>query len=912
MELTLLAYRFFASQKHDNLIEFSVKRLGMGGSGMSDLWAHIVRVFRVVFKTASITIAVVMVLGVAAGGLFLFNIYQGLPEVSKLKEFQHPVATQVYSDDGKKIGEFTTERRYKVAFEAIPKHVTLAFVAAEDSNFYKHGGIDFAGIARAVLSNVLRGRYAQGGSTITQQVARSILLASRKKEITRKVREIILARRMESELSKSEILSLYLNEIYLGHGAFGIGAAAQNYFHKKVEDLTIAEAALLAGLPQRPNEWNPFRNPHLAKNRQAYVLRRMLDEGFITKEQANQGLSEVLKFYVVEDLNNSAAPYFTEYVRQYLMNKYGSENVLTQGWKVYTTVNYEAQKVAERALSKGLHSVDRRLGWRGVSGRKTFAEEIKEFNSKNHDQILSKLTNGRLLPANIGPEDRKLQYDLEALQRNDSPYFGVTPVKVGETYSAVVNAVETGPSGRAQLQIGETVVWLPWEGAAWVSTPEVPKKKMEEILKAGDVVQVNVAKIDRAQGFVEVSLDQEPEVEGALLSFDIDNGFVRSMVGGKNFELSKFNCALQAKRQVGSTFKPVVYAAALDKGFSPSSIVTDSPIVFKYEGELDADSTGEDWRPHNYNGSFEGDIPLRLALIRSMNIPTVKILNAITVDYGIQYARNLGISAVLPRDLSIGLGSWSSSLEEVMHAYAVFPRLGRPVTLTYIKKVVDPSGAVLEEFGSKQSEPVAPKSPDAVPLVEGLAPDTVISPQTAYMITDLLRGVVREGTGRTASAVPGAVAGKTGTTSDHRDAWFIGYTPEVMTGVWIGYMKDKALAPGETGGNAAAPIWVDYMQPLAKNQVRKEFTVPPGIVFAYVDRKTGRLADTQNPNRVRVAFRADGVPTRDGMNLARIGEPGARATSTVEELAPVAPAGAPPLEESEGETDDYLRQGYQE
>jgi penicillin-binding protein 1A len=871
----------------------------------------VLSVFRILFRTASVTIAVAMVVGVVGGSIFLFNIYKSLPEVSTLKDFKHPVATQVFSEDGRKVGEFTNERRYEVKFESIPKHVILAFVAAEDSNFYKHSGIDFNGIIRAILSNVLRGRYAQGGSTITQQVARSILLVSRKKEITRKVREIILARRMESQLSKSEILSLYLNEIYLGHGAFGIGAAAENYFHKRVEDLTLAEGAILAGLPQRPNEWNPFRNPHLAKNRQGYVLRRMVEEEFITQDQANQALAESLKLYVVEDLNNSAAPFFTEYVRQYLMNKYGSENVLTQGWKVYTTVSFEAQKAAEAAITKGLHAVDRRLGWRGVSGHANSPTEIKEINAKTHERILSKLTNVRILPAAVDQEFRKLLYDLEPIQKKGSPYFGVTPVRAGEVYPAVVNLVEAGPAGRAQLQIGETVVWLPWQSASWVSSKEQPRKKMEEVLRAGDLVHVNVTKITREQGYIEVALDQDPEIEGALLSFDLESGFVRAMVGGKNFELSKFNCALQAKRQVGSTFKPVIYAAALDKGYSPSSIVTDSPLVFKFEGDLDADNTGEDWRPHNYSGTFEGDIPLRLALIRSMNIPTVKLLNEITVDYGIQYARKLGITAVLPRDLSIGLGSWSSSLEELMHAYAVFPRLGKPVTLSYIRKVVDASGAVLEEVpatGAVLAETKAQEIDPAAP-----ATDTVISPQTAYIMTDLLRGVVKEGTGRAAASLGGPVAGKTGTSNDHRDAWFVGYTPDTMTGVWIGYMKDKPLATTETGGNAAAPIWVDFMANSGRAQVRKEFTVPEGIVFAYVDRRTGRLADNRNTNRVRVAFRADTVPSRDGSNIPRIGDPGSRAMSNVGEATDPALGNAlPEAEDAQPETDDYLRQGYQD
>jgi penicillin-binding protein 1A len=894
----------------------------------------LLELIRKLLKTFTVAIVIAATVGLGVGIFFVYRIVSDLPEVSRLKDFQHPVATQVFSSDGRLIGEFTTQRRYKVAYGDIPDHVKNAFVAAEDSNFYKHGGIDMAGIARAIFSNILRGRYAQGGSTITQQVARSILLASREKKLTRKFREIILALRMEDELSKEEILNLYLNEIYLGHGAFGIGAAAHNYFHKKVKDLTVAEGAMLAGLPQRPNEWTPFRNPHLAKKRQHYVMRRMLDENFITEQQYQAANQQPLKMFTAKEINSKEAPYFTEYVRQYLMNKYGSENVLTQGFKIYTTVHYDMQKVAEKTLVQGLAEVDQRLGWRGVKERVETREQMQELAGKIHESVLGEITEGRILPPTADDDFRKLIYDLEPLQSPTSPYFGITPIREQESYKAFVTAIEVGKEPRAVAQVGETQVFIPWSAMLWTKPKDNPSVTLDNVLKVGDVIAVKIERIDRKAGKVEASLQQTPEVQAALLSFELQTGAVRAMVGGRDFEESEFNCALQAKRQVGSTCKPMIYAAALDKGFSPSSLVTDSPIVFKFEGELDTDNVGEDWRPHNYEGSFKGDVPLRQALIRSMNIPTVKILNEITVNYGIEYARRLGITAALPRDLSIALGSWSSSLEELTRAYAVFPRLGKKVQLHYIRQVVNSSGEILEDYAQAQSPYLkgvvlgAPKNPP--PPVPADAPENqpVMSPQTAYVLTDILRGVVREGTGRRAMAVPGPVAGKTGTSNDHRDAWFVGYTPSLMTGVWLGYLKDKPLDSGETGGRAATPIWTDFMRYANAFYPRTEFPIPDDVVFAYVDKNTGKLATSQNPNRVRVAFKAGTVPDRTGENLPRIGEPGARA-QTIEigsaGGAPVAPAeagvgGASPapastpetdVEDTSEETADFMRQGYE-
>ncbi len=864
------------------------------------------RILRGTVKTFSlIALALVLLLGLG-GMVFVYKILKELPDISSLKDFKHSHSTEVYSEDGVKIGEFTKQRRYAVDFNKVPRHVLSAFIAAEDAHFYEHRGVDPAGILRAILSNVLRGKYAQGGSTITQQVARAIVLNSREKNITRKVREIVLAWRMEKELSKNEILGLYLSEIYLGHGAFGIGAAARNYFNKEVAQLSIAEAAILAGLPQRPNDWDPFHNPHLAKRRQLYVLNRMVTDGYITQLQSLESLAEPLKLYEVEDINNKLAPFFVEHIRLYLMNKYGSETILNSGYKIYTTLNYEFQKAADDAVMRGLREADKRLGWRGPIAHLDSPIDVEAYAKKTHEDVLKKATPLRILPASF-PEGEKsaLIWDMTPFQVASSKYFGPTPILENDFYRAVVSGVDDSRN-EVGARIGMTNVSVPLASLAWVMKDEKPIQKVSQVLRVGDVIEVKIEKVDRKANSVTASLEQYPEIQGALLSFELKNGAVRAMVGGKNFEESKFNCALQAKRQVGSTFKPVLYAAAIDEGFTQSSQVSDSPIVFKVEGELDTDNFGEDWRPHNYAGKFKGDIPLRLALTRSMNIPTVKLLNQITVDHGIDYARRMGISAPLPRDLSIALGSWSSSLDELTRAYAVFPKLGKPTTLHYLTKVVDAAGKVLEEF-----KPVdeVPALASAEPAPGGLPPGTVISPSTAYVMVDMLQGVVSEGTGRRAASVGGAVAGKTGTSNDHRDAWFVGFTPLVMTGVWVGYEKDKPLASGETGGRAATPIWSDYMAKVVAKYPRTSFPVPDGISFAFIDPETGRLTTAGQKARVRAAYKVGTMPNRDGSNVLRIGEPGSRSRlSNIDSAVPL-----PEVDTTKDtETNDFLRQGYQE
>lgn len=868
---------------------------------------------RKAFQTLSLVTLGATVFSALLGLLVLYYITSGLPPVSQLKSFQHAHSTEVFSDDGKKIGEFTTERRYPVDFKEIPKHVIQAFLSAEDSNFFQHKGIDINSIARAVWSNLVRGRYAQGGSTITQQVARALLLESKKKVITRKLREMVLAYRMEKELSKEEILALYLSEIYLGHGSYGIGAAARNYFHKDIREVTVAEASVLAGLPQRPNDWNPFHHPDLAKRRQSYVVRRMVDEGYLDPDKATAVLSESIRVFPIEDVNNTAAPYFVEYVRQHLMEKYGSEEVLRQGFKVFTTVNYDFQKSAEQALQKGVREVDKRAGWRGVINHLSTETEKDEWRAAIHKQVLEELKPPRLLPGDAAERALKvLEIDLSPYGSSASRFVGETPVKIGNYYRALAVRVDSARN-EVELRIGLTQARLPLSGMAWVLIDDKPLQKVEEIVKEGDIIAVKVEQVEKEKGVAIVSLDQEPEVSGALLSYDVKNGFVRAMVGGLDFQKSKFNCALQAKRQVGSTFKPLIYAAAFDKGFSPSSLVTDSPVVFRNDEKQEVDTStvlGEDWKPHNFGGKFEGEIPLRLALIRSMNVPTVKLLSEISIDYGIQYARSVGITSPLPRDLTIGLGSWSASLEEIMRAYAIFPRLGKPIVLNYIKRVEDGSGRILEELPALQNANENPNTPSIVADALQESEPPVISPQTAYVMTDLLKSVIREGTGRAAAGAPGAIAGKTGTSNDHRDAWFVGYSPQVVSGVWIGYLKEKALGMSETGGKAAAPIWAEYMRSIGSSYPKTDFPIPEDIVFAYVDKQTGKLAGPNSPNRVRVAFKADAVPNLAASNVRRVGEPNLRTTT-----ATPPPADSKDLGEGtpkpEEDTLDFPREGYE-
>lgn len=743
------------------------------------------------------------VLGVA-GAFFYFHYT--LPPMTHISDYTPPLMTRVFSADGEVIGEFYLERRLIVPNEKIPRLLRQAFVAAEDADFYRHKGISYLGILRAIVKNLEAGRIVQGGSTITQQVVRSLLL-TRQRTLSRKIKELILAHRIERHLSKDEILYIYLNQIYLGHGNYGVGAAAEDYFGKSVEDLNLAEMALLAGLPRAPEFYSPLRNFERAKRRQAYVLKRMVEEGYITEEEAEEAYMTPLHIRRRDNRFLEVAPYFVEYVRQYLIDRYGEDAVYTGGLQVYTSLDTRMQKVAQEAVRKGLLALDRRQGFRGPE--KILApEEIVPFCEETAERLKDGLEEGKV-------------------------YFGV-----------VVGASED--RREVLVRIGDYEGYIPFDTLKWID-----QGQPEKALKEGYVIRVKVKELTPRGPHLE--LVQEPEVEGALLAMELPTGYVRALVGGWDFLRSQYNRAIQARRQVGSAFKPIVYAAALEKGFTPATIVLDAPVIYEETEESEA------WKPRNYRERFYGPTRLRMALARSQNVATVRVARRIGVPYIMRFARRLGITSPLNPDLSMALGSSALSLLELVRAYAVFATRGHLIEPIFTTKVLDRDGHVLEEHRPLPLE--ADLRSSGSELQEGRYYPQVISEETAYLMTSMLQSVIKEGTGWRAKALGRPCAGKTGTTDDYTDAWFIGYTPRLITGVWVGFDEPRSLGEHETGSRAACPIWVDFMKEVLKDKPVEDFPVPEGIVFVRIDPKTGLLARPGEPGLFE-CFRSGTEPHR--------------------------------------------------
>ncbi|RLB02380.1 MAG: penicillin-binding protein [Deltaproteobacteria bacterium] len=740
-----------------------------------------------------------------AAGAFLYFHYT-LPPMTHISDYTPPLMTRVFSADGEVIGEFYLERRLIVPNEKIPRLLRQAFVAAEDADFYRHKGISYLGILRAIVKNLEAGRIVQGGSTITQQVVRSLLL-TRQRTLSRKIKELILAHRIERHLSKDEILYIYLNQIYLGHGNYGVGAAAEDYFGKSVEDLNLAEMALLAGLPRAPEFYSPLRNFERAKRRQAYVLKRMVEEGYITEEEAEEAYMTPLHIRRRDNRFLEVAPYFVEYVRQYLIDRYGEDAVYTGGLQVYTSLDTRMQKVAQEAVRKGLLALDRRQGFRGPE--KILApEEIVPFCEETAERLKDGLEEGKV-------------------------YFGV-----------VVGASED--RREVLVRIGDYEGYIPFDTLKWID-----QGQPEKALKEGYVIRVKVKELTSRGPHLE--LVQEPEVEGALLAMELPTGYVRALVGGWDFLRSQYNRAIQARRQVGSAFKPIVYAAALEKGFTPATIVLDAPVIYEETEESEA------WKPRNYRERFYGPTRLRMALARSQNVATVRVARRIGVPYIMRFARRLGITSPLNPDLSMALGSSALSLLELVRAYAVFATRGHLIEPIFITKVLDRDGHVLEEHRPLPLE--ADLRSSGSELQEGRYYPQVISEETAYLMTSMLQSVIKEGTGWRAKALGRPCAGKTGTTDDYTDAWFIGYTPQLITGVWVGFDEPRSLGEHETGSRAACPIWVDFMKEVLKDKPVEDFPVPEGIVFVRIDPKTGLLARPGEPGLFE-CFRSGTEPHR--------------------------------------------------
>jgi penicillin-binding protein 1A len=768
-----------------------------------------------------------LVLG-AAGGIGIFwHFGQGLPDYQQLAKYEPPTVTRVHAGDGRLLTEFSRQRRVFMPFEAIPKRVVNAFIAAEDKDFYNHGGVDFRGVARAILTNVKRigsGQRLVGASTITQQVAKNFLLTS-EVSFDRKFKEAILAIRIEKALSKDRILELYLNEIYLGQGSYGVAAAALNYFDRPLDELSVPEIAYLGGLPKAPNNYHPTRRPEAATNRRNYVIGRMLAEGYITQDEADTARNEPL---VVRDRSGASvaqADYFVEEVRKELVDQFGEDQLYGGGLSVRTTLDSRLQEIADRVLRKGLIAYDRRHGWRGPLGRLSdkngWADALRKF------------------PIPKGLDDARPAWEIGVV-------LEVTPEKAEI-------GLEDDSTGHIPLS---ALKWArPWlKGEKRGDAITHP----EQVLNPLDVVLVERQGRDRKgnpspDGAYD--LRQDPEISGGLVALDPHTGRVLAMSGGFSFEQSQFNRVTQAKRQPGSAFKPFVYLAGLDNGFTPSSIVLDAPFVME-QGPGQAL-----WKPGNYSGRFYGPSPLRIGIERSRNLMTVRLAQVIGMEKIVEYAKRFGVVKEMPSMLSMSLGAAETTLLDITTSYAMLVNGGKRINPTLIDRIQDRTGKTIFQhekrpcprcFGIEWDGEYAPLIPDIR--------EQVADPRSAYQIVSMLHGVVQRGTGRRIRAVGKPLAGKTGTTNDSVDAWFIGFSPDLAVGVFGGFDKPRSLGKRESGSSVAVPIFRDFMKDALKNKPPIPFRIPTGLRLIRVNAKTGKRAVRGDRPVILEAFKTGTEP----------------------------------------------------
>jgi len=775
-----------------------------------------------IFKYLFLLLVVGALFGVlgAAGGYLYFK--KDLPAIDNLREIRLQVPLRVYSADGKLMAQYGEKRRYPVRYGEIPPLMIKAFLAAEDQHFFSHRGIDPTGLARAAVTLLLTGEKRQGGSTITMQVARNFYL-TRKRTFTRKIREIILALHIEQELSKEEILELYLNKIYLGHRAYGIRAAAEVYYGKELDQLTLPEMAMIAGLPKAPSRYNPITNPPRALERRNYVLRRMRDLGYISPTAAEQALQAPVTASLHSAEIEVEAPYLAEMVRDRIVRDYGSQ-AYTGGFEVRTTVPSHLQEAANRALRKALVTYDRRHGWRGPEARlETLPTERKELDTilKKHPPVAD------LLPAIV--------------------------LEVGEK-EAVVYAGEKG-----ELR-------LPWKGLKWarryleVNERGPVPKRADEILQPGDLVRIQwwqdeTPKEDKGKGKGKKEpappywrLAQVPAVSGALVSLDPGNGAILALVGGYDFYTSKFNRVIQAKRQPGSGFKAIIYSAALEAGFTAASVINDAPVVIEDNG------TGDTWRPENYSGRFFGPTRLRQALTKSRNLVSIRLLRSMGIRHALEHARRFGFDPdELPHGLSLALGSGEVTPLQMARAYAVLANGGYLVEPWYIR-TIERNGEVLYE---------------ADPLVAGCDPEKdpcrpaprTLDEENRYIMYSMMQDVIRRGTGWRARALGRKdLAGKTGTTNDQRDAWFNGYNQHIVAVAWVGFDDNRTLGKKEVGGRVALPAWMEFMKVALKEIPDDPPKMPSSLIVARIDKTTGLRVSGNRPGSMFEIFRPGTEP----------------------------------------------------
>ncbi|MEQ8266786.1 MAG: penicillin-binding protein 1A [Parvibaculum sp.] len=803
-------------------------------------------------RVLSIVAAVFLVLvvgGLMAGTWMIWRLNQDLPDYTRLANYEPPVMTRVHAGDGQLIGEFARERRLYVPISAIPPRVINAFLAAEDKNFYSHGGVDATGIVRAVFDNivnVMQDRRLVGASTITQQVAKNFLLSS-DVTIDRKLREALLALRLERAFTKDQILELYLNEIYLGIGSYGVAAAALNYFGKPLDELTVPEAAYLATLPKGPNNYHPYRFRDRAIARRNWVISRMEEEDFITGIEAAEarasGLDVSLRSRGVQMRD---ANYFVEQVRRELLSMYGEQKLYEGGLSVRTTIDTGLQEVVADALREGLIAYDRRHGWRGP---------VKKLEAgDNWQEALSAMPLG----SDLAPWTLAVVLDVAA----DKVTVGIRPAGLPD--NKFEKEVVKGTIPLSEMTWARATVNKIYLG------PEVTAPS--DVVAVGDVVYVSPRYKKEGDGetLSHYALEQVPGVNGAALAMDPHTGRVLAMQGGFSFGLSEFNRAVQALRQPGSAFKPFVYAAALDKGFTPSTLVLDAPFVLDQGGDLGL------WKPENYERSFHGPSTLRFGLEHSRNLMTVRLAQYVGPETVSAYARRFGVMDNMSPVLAMALGAGETTLMRLVGAYAILDNGGKRVTPTIIDRVQDRFGRTIYKYDGRPCADCTEGWDEAVAEAraattggESVGPQPPVLPdnreqvenaQTAYQVTSMLEGVVQRGTGSAVKAVGVPLAGKTGTTNDGKDAWFIGYSPNLVLGVFVGFDEPTPLGRAETGGRAAAPIFRDIMMKAVGNKPAIPFRVPPGISLVKVNAKTGKLADGEGSGVILEAFKQGTEP----------------------------------------------------
>lgn len=777
-----------------------------------------------------------------------------LPDLSVVTGYKPKLVTEVYSADGTMIGEFAFERRKLVRYENIPPHIRNAFIAVEDKRFFEHEGVDIKSIIGAMTENIQEGSWVRGASTITQQVIKNVLLTP-ERTLDRKIKEAILAHKIENNLSKEEILYLYLNHIYLADGTYGVEMASQNYFGKSAADINIAEAALLAGLPKKPEYFSPRKHLNRALDRQKLVLNKMVESGFITEDQRAQAIEYEIKIVPRKQVNYRVAPYFVEHVRKYLEDKVGTEAFLNGGYKVFTTLNLELNDEANWAVKRGVLDLEARRGRKLVSKNLNTGGEIKKFRNNQNIKTVESGTVYEGVVTKVGKVKKSDEDDLQIY---------IAEVGVGDASGSLRYTV-TSPYGNGlnHLEYDEL------EGVS-ISPSE---------LKVGDIINVKAQSVRNDKN--KFSLYINPIAQAALVSMDI-NGHILAMAGGFDFNISQFNRATQAIRQPGSAFKPIVYSAALDKGYSETSILYDMPVVIK------------DWAPQNYDGEYQGAIVLRQALAKSRNLATIRLMLDIGPSYVVDYSKNFSFTSKLNPYPSLALGGIDMKMLELVRAYNVFASGGKLVEPQFILRIYDRNGRIIEDntggtFISQEEDLKAQREKKRLDILKELAAETgrengsdleslkedilidtsdffgdsgytfltpdefldliregpvdfsssemakqTLDRETAYIMTDLLQAVVNEGTGRRAQKLTSLapIAGKTGTTNDYTDAWFIGFSPRLTTAVWVGRDDHKSLGKKEAGSRAALPIWIDFMEQALANYPGGSFKKPPSIQFA--------------------------------------------------------------------------------